>query len=156
MSSEDFTIRKALISDVKSIQLLINQNAKKGLMLPRSLSHIYDNIRDFFVCENSRGTVVGCCALHIVWEDLAEIKSLVVKTRYRGNDIGTMLISHVIEDAKRIGVVRVFTLTYVPDFFKKNKFRRLDKKNLPAKVWRECIECPLFPDCGEVALHRKL
>lgn len=153
---DNFLFRKATLEDVKKIQLLINTNAKKKLLLPRSLSYIYDNVRDFYVAVTRRGTVVGCCALHVVWEDLAEIKSLVVKQDYRKHNLGTKLVDLCIQDAQEIGVKRIFTLTYVPKFFEKNKFKNIEKKYLPAKVWRECIECAFFPDCGEVALIRKL
>ncbi len=148
--------RKATLGDVKEIHILINKFAKRKLLLPRSLSYIYDNIRDFFVCENREKRIVGCCALHIVWEGLAEIKSLAVKRSYQGRHIGTILAKRCLNEAGELNVDRVFALTYNPEFFRKLKFSRTNKSLLPAKVWRECIDCPLFPNCEEIAVIKKL
>ena len=144
--------RKATLHDVRAIHSLVNQYAKRKLLLPRSLSYIYDNIRDFFVCENRRKQIVGCCSLHVVWEGLAEIKSLAVKRSYQGKHIGTILVEHCLNEARQLKVDRVFALAYEPGFFLKLKFSRISKARLPAKVWRECTECHLFPDCEEIAL----
>jgi len=149
-------LRKANLHDVKGIQKLINDYAKKKLLLPRSLSYIYDNIRDFVVCENRAKTIVGCCALHVVWDDLAEIKSLVVKQRYQKKGLGKKLVSERMKDAKALGVERVFALTFQPKFFLHCGFSRISKNRLPAKVWRECIECHMFPDCDEIAVIKSV
>ncbi|MBU1864387.1 MAG: N-acetyltransferase, partial [Candidatus Omnitrophica bacterium] len=133
---DPYLTRKATLRDVRNIHVLINTCAKSKVVLPRSLNFIYDNIRDFFICENRRGAVIGCCALHVVWQDLAEIKSLVVKKNYQGKNIGTMLVRRCLEEARQLGVRRVFALTYKPKFFRKNKFQRIRKSKLPAKVWR--------------------
>ena len=149
-------IRKTTLDDVKTIHGLVNAFAKRKLLLPRSLSYIYDSIRDFVVCENRRKQIVGCCAVHIVWEGLAEIKSLAVKKSYQGRHIGKTLVEHCLKEAQELKVDRVFALTYAPEFFLKLKFSRVNKARLPAKVWRECVECHLFPDCEEVALIKYL
>lgn len=149
-------IRKATLHDVREVHALIKGYAKQKKLLPRSLSYMYDNVRDFYVCVTTKGKLIGCCALHVVWEDLAEIKSLVVSGAYQGRSIGRQLVTHCIDEAKELGVQRVFALTYEVAFFQKNKFRIIDKSKLPAKVWRECMECPLFPDCEEVAVVRRL
>jgi len=148
-------IRKAAISDVKDIQELINFYAKKDKMLPRSVNELYENIRDFFVYEKN-GKVAGCVALHISWEDLAEIKSLAVAESKQKQKIGTALVDAGLEDAKRLKVKRVFALTYVPKFFEKLGFKKVEHSELPHKIWSECIRCVKFPDCEEVALVKDI
>jgi amino-acid N-acetyltransferase len=142
-------IRKGKISDVVEIQKLINFYAKKDKMLPRSLGEIYENIRDYVVVE-ARRKIVGCCALHILWEDLAEIKSLVVKKSYQKRGYGRELVKFCLEEAKELGVKKIFSLTYIPEFFEKLGFKKVPKDVMPRKVWIECTKCPKFPDCGEV------
>lgn len=144
-------IRKAKIQDIKKIQKLINEFAKKGEMLPRSLNELYENIRDFFVAEEGN-EIKGVCALHILWEDLAEVRSLVVKRDYQKKGIGSDLVKKCLREAKSFGVKNVFVLTYIPDFFKRLGFTEIDKSKLPQKIWGDCIKCPKFPECDEVAL----
>lgn len=144
-------IRKARFSDIKEIQRLINRYAQKGALLPRSLNELYGNIRDFFVWKE-KGRILGCCALHISWEDLAEIKSLAVEKSKRRKGIGSRLLSAALQEAKKLGMKKVFALTNQEKFFKKNGFKRIRKEKLPHKIWGECIQCPKFPDCDEVAV----
>lgn len=144
-------VRKATVSDVKIIHKLINEFAQKGEMLPRSLNELYENIRDFFIAEENN-KIQGVCALHILWEDLAEIRSLAVKKEAQKKGIGSLLVKKCLKEAKKIGVKKVFVLTYIPDFFKKAGFKDLDKSKLPQKIWGDCIRCPKFPECDEVAL----
>ncbi|MBC7326826.1 N-acetyltransferase [bacterium] len=144
-------LRKARIEDIKEIYNLVNYFAQKGEMLPRSQSELYENMRDFFVVEDN-GEVIGCCALHILWDDLAEVKSLAVKESHQGKGIGKMLVNACVEEAKALGIKRVFALTFKPGFFQKLGFRLIDKDDLPRKVWGECIKCPLFPECKEEAV----
>ncbi|MFC1624499.1 N-acetyltransferase [Candidatus Omnitrophota bacterium] len=144
-------IRKAYVDDIKDIQELINFYAKKDQMLPRSLNELYENIRDFFVYEKN-GKLLGCVALHIAWEDLAEIKSLAVAESEQKKTIGTLLVKAVFEDAKKLRVMRMFALTYVPSFFEKFGFKKVKHSELPHKIWSECIKCIKFPDCEETAL----
>lgn len=148
-------IRKATVNDVKKIQKLVNYYAKRERMLPRSLNELYENIRDFFVYSEG-GKVLGCCALHIDWEDLAEIKSLAVSSSKGGKGIGTRLLNQCLRDAKLLKVRKVFALTYVPEFFEKFGFKIVDKKELPHKIWSECIRCMYFPGCKEIAMVREL
>jgi len=148
-------IRKAVIKDIKTIQNLINGFAKKDLMLPRSLNELYENLRDFFVYED-KGKVAGCCALHISWDDLAEIKSLAVEKRYQRKGIGKSLVEACIEEARVLGAKKIFALSYSPAFFKKLGFKKIAHRNLPHKIWAECISCCKFPDCEEVALIKKI
>lgn len=142
-------IRKAKIKDAKQIQAIVNNYAKKDKLLPRSLNQIYENIRDFFIVEK-RKRVIGCCALHIHWDDLAEIKSLAVQKKYVGKGYGRELVESAINEAKEIGVKKIFALTYIPDFFIKLGFEEIPKEDLPQKIWKECVDCIKFPDCNEV------
>ncbi|ACI21303.1 MULTISPECIES: N-acetyltransferase [Thermodesulfovibrio] len=144
-------IRKATVSDIKLIHKLINEFAKKGEMLPRSLNELYENIRDFLIAEQDN-EIKGVCALHILWEDLAEIRSLAVKKESQKKGIGSLLVKKCLNEAKKLGVNKVFVLTYIPEFFKKTGFMELDKSKLPQKIWGDCIRCPKFPECDEVAL----
>lgn len=144
-------IRKAHLNDVVSIHKLINQYAEEGKMLKRSINELYENLRDFFVAE-ANGRILGCCALHIAWEDLAEIKSLAVREDSTRLGIGGRLLKTCIKEGKELGVNRIFTLTREPEFFKAYGFVIIDKSNLPKKIWSDCIKCPEFPDCKEISL----
>jgi len=147
------TIRKAKISDVRQIQKLIELSAKKGEMLSRSLSELYDNLRDYYVYqEKGQEQILGTCAMHICWEDLAEIRSLVVREEYTRRGIGTKLIEACLSEAITLGLYRIFALTYKPDFFRKFGFKVVDKSALPHKIWADCIKCVKFPECDEMAV----
>lgn len=148
-------IRKAKIEDIKQIQELINYFAKLDLMLPRALNELYENIRDFWVfVENKQ--VVGCAALHICWEDLAEIKCLAVQKKRQMQGVGKKLLATCIKEAKGLGAKKIFVLTYEPEFFQKSGFKRIKHSDLPHKIWAECIKCPKFPNCQEIALLKIL
>ena len=148
-------IRKAKIVDVREIQGLIEGSASKGEMLHRSLSEIYDNIRDFYVFQGNR-SLLGTCALHVCWEDLAEIRSLTVLENERRKGIGSKLVKACLREAKQLGVRKVFALTYEPSFFQKFGFGIVDKATLPHKVWSDCLKCVKFPDCDEIAMTLEL
>jgi amino-acid N-acetyltransferase len=151
------TIRKAGISDVRTIYGLLNENAQKGLLLSRSLSDLYDQIRDFFVvAHDDDPAAIGMCGLHICWEDIAEIRSLAVQEQHRGNNYGRMLVQACIDESVALGLKRLFVLTYVPAFFTRFGFEIVEKSVLPHKVWADCIRCVKFPDCDETALMRSL
>ena len=148
-------VRNASGRDVGAIQLLINTFADRKLMLLRSLSELYETLRDFHVAEVA-GDIVGCVALHPVWEDLAEVKSLAVAESHHGMGIGSELLRAALEDARALGIPKVFALTYRADFFERAGFARVDKGTLPHKIWFECSRCPLFPDCKEEAVMIEL
>ena len=148
-------IRKAKVAEAKTIQKLINSFAKEGKLLPRSLSEIYDNLRDFFVFEED-GRILGVCALHICWEDLAEIRSLAVQEDAGRKGVGRQLVEACLKEAKELGVKKVFLLTYIPSYFRKLGFYEVDKATLPHKIWGDCFRCPKFPNCDEVALLKTL
>jgi amino-acid N-acetyltransferase len=145
-------VEKAKIDDAQRIHELVNSFADKGEMLPRALSEIYENLRDFFVVRDKNGELAGCVALHINWADLAEIKSLAVSEDKQTKGLGSVLIKACLDEAKELGIPTIFCLSYKPAFFEKYSFRRVDKMELPRKVWSECYRCPKFPDCDEVAL----
>jgi len=144
-------LRRATVEDAKDIYNLIIAYSKKGLLLERTLSNIFDNIRDFFILENFN-EIVGIGSLHVCWEDLGEIRSLCVKEEFLKRGYGTKLVEACLEDAKLLKLKRVFVLTYNVDFFKKRGFRIIDKRILPHKVWGECVNCPKFPECDENAM----
>jgi amino-acid N-acetyltransferase len=144
-------IRKAQISDVKEIQKLLITFASRGDMLSRSLSEIYESLRDFYVFEEG-GVILGAAALHIVWDDLAEVRSVAVSEDAGRKGIGSLLVQACIAEARMIGLKRIFCLTYKPDFFGKHGFNLVDKSELPHKVWGDCIKCVKFPDCDENAM----
>jgi amino-acid N-acetyltransferase len=144
-------VEKARIKDVTQMHQLVNSFADKGEMLARSLSEIYENIRDYFVVRQGE-RVVACVALHVSWSDLAEIKSLAVAEDSQEQRIGARLVEACLKEAKELGIPTVFCLTYKPAFFEKVGFSQLDKIELPHKVWGECYRCPKFPNCDEVAL----
>jgi amino-acid N-acetyltransferase len=148
-------VRKARVDDAPAIHALVNHYARKEVMLPLSLSMVYDRIRDFLVYETG-GEVLGCCALHVVWEDLAEIRSLAVREDKARQGIGRALFSAGIADAPALGVNRLFALTFVPEFFRKMGMVQVSKDTLPHKVWSDCVRCPRFPNCDEVAMMADL
>lgn len=150
-------IRKATVRDVEAIHRLLKQHAERGELLPRALSDLYDDVRDFNVFEPKGGVAIaGACALHVCWEDLAEIRSLAVSEPHQGEGVGSTLVKAALAEAEVLGIKRIFTLTYQPDFFSKHGFEVVDKAALPQKVWAECIKCVKFPDCDEIAMLKRL
>jgi amino-acid N-acetyltransferase len=147
---------KAEIPDAQAIHDLINLYAQRGDMLPRTMGEVYENLRDFYVVRGDDGTFMGCVALHIVWSDLAEVKSLAVPQDVQARGLGSVLVEATVEEARRIGLSRVFALTYRPAFFERLGFVQADVMTLPRKVWNECYRCPKFPSCNEIALVRDL
>lgn len=147
--------RKARMADIPTMQKLINHYAQNGLMLPRPLVMLYETMRDFVVAEEE-GEIVAAGALHIVWEDLAEVRALAVAPGKERCGYGKGLVEVLMEEARSLGVSRVFALTYQPGFFERCGFTTVEKEALPHKVWGECINCPKFPHCDEVAMLRQL
>jgi len=144
-------VEKARIGDVAQIQKLINSFAGQGVMLARPLSELYENIRDFFVVRKGK-KIIGCAALHVIWSDLAEIKSVAVDEALQKQGIGQQLIQACLNEAREIGLKSVFCLTYKPAFFSKQGLREVEKAQLPHKIWTECYRCPKFPNCDETAM----
>ena len=144
-------ITKAKISDAKEIQKVINVHAAEGKMLQRSILEIYDTIRDFYVFKK-KGKVIGVTALSICWEDLAEIRSVAVLKSESGKGVADKLLKACFREAGKLGIKKVFVLTYIPAYFKKYGFNVVDKATLPHKIWKDCVKCPKFPDCGETPM----
>jgi len=150
-------IRKASINDVRSMHGILTHYAAKGLLLGRSLSDLYAQLRDFIIVEDDETrAVVGTCSLRICWEDIAEIRSLAVREDYHGRDLGRKMVEACIKESRDLGLKKLFVLTYVPAFFEKMGFHPVDKSILPHKVWGDCIKCVKFPDCDEEALMLEL
>lgn len=145
-------IRRARITDIRRIKQLIDNHMQEGFMLPRPLNELFEHVREFFVYEED-GVVYGCVGLHIFWSNLAEIKALVVDREHgRNRGWGKALIDACLEEARELQISQVFALTQIPDFFIKQGFEILDKTQFPHKVWTECIRCPKFQNCDEVAV----
>lgn len=146
-------LRKAKVSDAKIIHQMINLSSNKGEMLPRSLMDLYGSLRDFYVYLDGGGTLVGFCAMHIFWENLAEVRSLYVRSENRRSGIGRKLVEACISEAITLDLLRIFTLTYQTEFFESLGFVVTDKSELPQKVWSDCFKCSKYPDfCDEVAM----
>jgi len=145
------TIRKAKLTEVTAVKKLLDQAAQDGALLARPLMELYEFARDFFVYADGEG-VGGCGALHIDMVDLAEVRSLVVRPNLRGHGIGVGLLRACLDDARGLGIPRVYTLTRIPEFFLKQGFVQVDRHALPHKVYNDCVRCPLFPDCDEVPM----
>ncbi len=144
-------VRAAKISDAEAIRDLVNYYAERGRMLHRSLEGIYGSLRDFHVCRRN-GLLAGCAALTISWGDLGEIRSLAVAPEKQKQGIGRKLVARAVAEAKALGLKRIFTLTYEPEFFARFGFSVIDKETLPTKVWRDCLHCPKADACDEVAM----
>jgi amino-acid N-acetyltransferase len=144
-------VRNATVKDVEAIYSLISYYAQLDKMLFRSKAYIFDNLQMFSVAEVD-GKVVGCCTLAVIWSDLAEIKSLAVMDGYKNTGIGRALVEKAVEQAKNLGVDKVFALTLEPAFFEKQGFAVVDKKTLPMKVWSDCARCTKQQNCDETAV----
>ncbi len=149
--TDTLAIAPAEVGDAPAIHALVNGFAKKGEMLPRTLAEVYENLRDYSVVRDA-GEVVASGALHILWDDLAEVRSLAVREERQGQGLGARLVRAHIEEARGLGLSTVFALTYRPEFFERLGFVQADVMALPRKVWNECYRCPKFPTCNEIAV----
>lgn len=147
-------LRKARIADVKAIHgLLMHTEEHDALVLPRSFSQLYSHLRDFVVAIDDDGRVVGCCALSLIWDNLAEIRSLVVSPEHRGKKLGRKLVEACLSEAVTLGIYKVYTLTEAPGFFAHLGFEEEGMESLNQKIFQDCLNCPRFPDhCNEVAM----
>ena len=143
--------RKARFTDVEAIHAIVNGYAEEGQMLARARNVLYETLRDMTVAEED-GKIVGVGALHLTWDALAEVRTLAVAKEYSRRHIGTRIVERLLQEAKEIGVKTVFTLTYRPDFFGTLGFVETSKDSLHHKVWKDCINCPKFPNCDEIAM----
>ena len=158
-SNAEEMIRPATIHDVPRIRDIINAHAELGKMLFKSYAQIYEQLRDFAVYEVEASTgpeVVGCAAVAIIWADLAEVRSLAVDDNYRGRGIGSRLVEWCVDEARRLGIRKLMSLTYEQRFFEKLGFEVVPKDTLPLKVWSDCVRCPKREGCDEIAMVREL
>lgn len=149
-------IRPAVMGDAYEIKNLINRQAQNGKMLPVSINQVFENLRNFWVICDNKGKIIGCAALKIVWKNLGEIRSLAISNKKQKKGYGTKLIEILIKDAKNLGIKKIFVLTCAPDFFEKFGFVQTEKTKLPHKIWMDCINCPKFPRCDEIAMIKEL
>lgn len=147
----NLSVRKARMNDIRAIHSLLLTSAADGLLLPRSLTELYGHLRDFYVAEHE-GNIIGCGALSIIWENMAEVRSLAVEPSIRRKGCGRLLVKECIEETRALGIHRLFALTYQVPFFEALGFSVVEKDVLPQKVWMDCIHCPKFPDCDETAV----
>jgi amino-acid N-acetyltransferase len=155
ITSTEVKIRKAVMPDALQIQTLVNYYAKTEIMLPKSLNQLYENIRDYLVLEKD-DKVVGCGALHFFWEDLAEVRSLAVDPEYAKSGYGSLIVNHLVEQAREYKVKRVFCLTLAPKFFDRLGFVEVPHSELPQKVYKDCINCVKLGKCDEIAMIKQL
>ncbi|MFZ5814704.1 MAG: N-acetyltransferase [Bacillota bacterium] len=148
--------RKATMADIPAVHQLVNDYANEGLMLRRPIMMLYEAVRDFVVAVDEDGQVVGVGGLHIMWQDLAEIRSLAVKPGLTQKGVGRGIVEFLVEEARTLGLKRVFALTYQQGFFEKCGFSVIQKETLPQKVWKECVYCDKFHCCDEIAMIRWL
>jgi amino-acid N-acetyltransferase len=151
-------IRQATIKDLDGMVELINMYAEKGMMLPRSKLSLCETLSCFSVVEDSEqsGKIIGVGGLHILWEDLAEIRSLVIAPDYAGQGIGKQLVDHLGERARDLHIKNVMALTYQETFFTRCGFNVVPKETLPHKVWKDCVNCSKFPACDEIAVLKEV
>lgn len=148
-----FSYRQAKFSDVEEIYNLIAGYASQGIMLPKPHSILYEAIREFIVAEEmDTKKIIGTGALHMTWNELAEVRSMAVHEDYKRHGIGADIVKKLLAEGVEVGVKKFFTLTYSPQFFQSLGFKTVDKNTLPHKIWKECIECPKFPNCDEIAM----
>jgi len=155
MTTQTLQVQRAAVADVRAIHELVNGFAQRGEMLPRTMAEIYESLRDYSVVREG-GELLACGALHVMWEDLAEVRSLAVREERQGQGLGGLLVRSHLAEARKLGLRTVFALTYRPAFFERLGFRQADVMTLPRKVWNECYRCPKFPTCNEIAVVLEL
>lgn len=154
-STAAIVIRKATVKDVPAMAALVNGFASGQQMLPRSQHQLFQNVRDFVVALDG-DELVGCGAMHVVWENIAEVRSLAVANHWQGQGIGRLVVEALMEEARGLGLPRLFALTYQQAFFERMGFAVVARESLPHKIWGDCLDCPRFPNCDEIAMARDL
>ena len=148
-------VRKASLRDIQKLLTLINSFAAKGIMLPRTEFELAENIRDFVVIE-AADRLVACCALHIYSPTSAEIRSLAVDPGWQAHGLGRKMVATLEQDAREFGLVSLFAFTYVEGFFRKMGYETVERGELPLKAWKDCLRCPKFQACDEIAMRKRL
>ncbi len=150
-------IRKAKLQEVPEIYRLLAECAGQWNVLPRSLAELYSLVRDYFVCrEDGAGGILGVAALHVFWEDLGEIRSVMVTPDRQGQGIGSRLVQSCIEEAQTLGLKQIFVLTDCLDFFRRLGFKEFPREQLHPRIWADCVKCLKFPHCDEVPMVLEL
>jgi argininosuccinate lyase/amino-acid N-acetyltransferase len=149
--SDEITVRRATLADVTGIASLMANHVADGTLLPRPVSELYQCIREFYVADH-HGQIVGCAALRLLWEDMGEVRSLVVRKDYAGKGLGLRLVEAVLDAGRAIGVPRVIALTREVGFFERAGFTVASRDRLPRKVWTDCVRCPKRHACDEIAV----
>jgi amino-acid N-acetyltransferase len=149
-------IRKAQINEVPEIWRMLHDFADKDV-LPRTMADLYSQVREYFIYKKDHGPLIGVAGLHIFWQDLGEIRSVVVLPNFQKTGIGSRLVNECIEEARSLGLKKVFALTTRPDFFKRLGFKQVPNKDLPTIIWSECKDCLKYPDkCNEIPMLLEL
>lgn len=151
-AAPDVIVRPARISDMRQVETLVNGFARDNLMLPKSYDQLARLFREFVVAVDAEDRVVGCGALRVYGEQLAEIGSLAVDERAHGAGIGRRLVERLVEEAGNLGLRRLFALTLQERFFHRIGFRTVPRDNFPGKVWADCRNCPKLHACDEIAV----
>ncbi|MDR1397626.1 MAG: N-acetyltransferase [Desulfarculales bacterium] len=149
-------LRKAGQKDVAFIHALLLHYAGEGILLGRARVEIFEFLRDFVIAENENGSPLGMSALHLIWENLCEIRSLAIVPEFRSQGIGSLLVEACISEAITLGFEQIFALTYQTPFFLRHGFKEVSKQRLPNKIWADCVKCVKFPDCDETAVLLEL
>ena len=162
-------IQKAQIQDVEEILELVNGFAASNLMLPRGPQYLYENIRDFVIASDPNvpvysltetrevlNLIVACGSLHVLWEDIAEVRALAIHPDYHHLGLGSKLVEYMKKEARQLGIHRLFTFTMTEEFFSSLGFKKIKRKELPPKVWGECSRCPKYFRCDEVGMVLEL
>lgn len=145
-------IRKAKITEVPEIRRMLAEAARVGEILPRTLANLYSQVRDYSVYRQDEGPIIAVAALHVSWDDLGEIRSLVVAPEHQGQGLGSRLVESCLQEARTLGLRRIFVLTASPKYFQRFGFRLFPREDLPPIVWADCVDCLKFPDCDEIPL----
>jgi amino-acid N-acetyltransferase len=151
LTADAVQLRQATVRDVPTMARIINHWASQGIMLAKSHHQLYQYIRDFVVATYD-DEVVGCGALHVVWEDLAEVRSMAIVEEWQNKGIGRRMLARLLDEARELGLPHVFVLTYREDFYGRAGFRVVPHETLPHKIWGDCLNCPKFPNCDEIAM----
>lgn len=151
-NTQTFTVRRARPADVLRMMPLLNKYAEEGEILPRSQNDVFDSVRSWAVAEAENTRIVGVGALVIISQELAEVRSLVIDPDYHRQGLGRRIVELLLAEAQEFDIARVFALTRKPNFFLQLGFRLTRLEKLPAKVRRDCVFCPIFHACDEVAM----
>lgn len=154
-SEGPLAVRPAILRDIPKLLALINAFAAKGIMLPRTEFELAENIRDFVVIEGGN-QIVACCALHIYSPTAAEIRSLAVDPGWQTHGLGRKMVEALEKDARDFGLISLFAFTYVEGFFRKLGYETVERGELPLKAWKDCLRCPKFQACDEIAMRKQL